>query len=169
MFCFNSELNKEPAGGRWSAAQGAHSMPPKQGFKMRGRAGAGAGGEIAAILGRVRDLQAHSLGSNTPSHFRPGPRQSRLCAWRLPPHTPGRWHEYQPNIVDEETGSHGVCDLQHHGTEPSSNPPCQSPELYVGRARGTLGKRQVRQGQPAWEVGEVQNRPHCPFCGKDEM
>lgn len=119
-------------------------------------------------LGRARDLQAHSLRSNTPSHFRQGPRQSRLCAWRLPPHTLGRWHEYQPNIVDEETGSHGVCDLQHHGTEPSSNPPCQSPEFYVGRAQGTLGKRQVREGQPAWQVGGVQNRPHCPFCGKDE-
>lgn len=168
MFCvfcfgFNSELNKDLVGGRWSAAQRAHSMPPKHGSKTRGRAGAGtgAGGEMAAILGSGQGLQPTPCGATHPATS-PAPQTSRIYAWRLPPHTPGRWCEYHPNFVQEETGSHRVCvpcDRQHRGTESSSNPPCQNPELYVSRARGTLAKSQVRQSLPVREEGGIQNQP----------
>ena len=160
MFCvfclgFNSKLNKDQVGGRWSAAQGAPFMPPKHGSKTRGIVGAGAAGDMAAVLGS-KTLP----GEQNTQPLRQAPGPSKLCAWWLPSHIPGRQYESYPNFVDEEMGSHGLCDLQHQRrTEPHSNPPCWSPELYLGRACGTLGKRQVRQGMPAWERSGVQYRP----------
>lgn len=72
---------------------------------------------------------------------------------------PGRSYEYYPNFLNEETGSDRLGDLQCSRTESSSNAPCLSPELYLGRAGRTVGEREGTQDLPAWEGSGVQSWP----------
>lgn len=118
MFCvfcfgFNSELNKDLAGGRWSAAQGAHPCLPNRVPKPAEQLGL-QGTSLSSLEGPIPGPPGPPLGIGTRGHLGQAPQGSRLCSWRLPPHTVGGGTNIIPILWMRRQAHLDRVTLQHH-------------------------------------------------------
>lgn len=155
MFCvfcfgFNSELNKDLAGGRWSAAWGAHPCLPNRVPKPAEQLGL-QGTSLSSLEGPIPGPPGPLPGDGNTRPPRASPTRVQALFVEASSSHRGRWYEYYPNFVDEETGSPGSCDSAASQTEPSCKSPCESPELQVV---GPAGAQETRRSDRACQHGK---------------